>query len=64
MRRSAEKPQLGVPVSTGGQQLSAGYYIASESQAQSRPGRGHNGGEEDGGWGCRKRQGRRITKSY
>ena len=50
-RRSTEKPQLGVFISAGGQQLSAGYHNASVSQAQSRPGRGRNGEEGGGGGG-------------
>jgi len=57
---SAEKPQLGVLVSTGEQQLPAGYHGARVSQAQTRPRKGHNG-EEGGGGG---RRGRRIKKSY
>lgn len=50
-KASAGKPQLGVCILTGEQQLSAGYHNARASQAQSRSGRGHNG--EGGGWrGC------------
>lgn len=51
-RDGLEKPQLGVLITTGEQQLSAGYHKDSVSQAQPRSGRGHNG-EKGGGRGGR-----------